>query len=1197
MAVGGVIVVGKGAVAAGDGLNQVTIGIGVGILGQAGGGYRHQIAICIIAHGLSDLSQQRDVVKEARICVALIGQGDTNLCYSAGGFLGHNGGAGKLPLIADVGVEGNIVPFGGAIRIGDGRPKAAFLGHIVRTVQLTGVIRDSVGLGPAGENIGLGSRQIQRDVLVGIGAALLRVTHNSQAVAGIGNTHIGGKAGVGSHGPAVAYHFHAAVFHQVEGGRPLSLFQLKVVGIERSNALIVIHTASVHAAVLGGKAYADSYPAAVNGWISGITHTLADILITLAVINPNEDATFDKAGNGGGIHEAGEGIGLSGYQFLCLVVGRLGDCFGGRSLNSLCAGAGFFRGNGDSRRHRPRIFSGFHAGIFQQLLSRNANGGRALRAVVFPVGPTVVGIHSVGRSQDIAVAISGVCIGRPPGIVEQIIGQNIICRVCGTIRTIIPVDCLCVVGINYGDGSTGRRATLLLVGGNFTGGIGEGDPVATLAVSHFCQAVSAVLIGGNSGAASLNGHQIGAGIVQGIHIPGIVGHTGKRVAVIGKAGHGQRVLTVIELGNGRDLSIAVVDVEHVPIRILRGGEVISGEDPLVPLVVGHGIGIGAGVLDFQAKAILIVIEGSVLRAVLAEIMDGSISVCVFQVGHTGNGLRGDLLDTVQRPSGTDRHVQPQLRQRIVICRRAREVVGVVDQIQGEGVGIGSIAYQLLNDLQLAGSVCHIGSARLPCPHGPVGVVGLDAGVVTVRDRQDGGNGTRIGIEGGRGEIVVCIDFVLVHHGQRNGGIVRAIRVPLFHQFSQIPVQVLLAGLTEGKVNGIGGIVAGLVPPPGHLGEPVVVAAIAAGQAGGDFVGTDGELRAVALGIGGLVQAQIRMDHFGTRGDAGHILEVHVDPVAAIIGSAVGLSAHIQPLAAKGGVIGSCLHGINGVNVLQGLTGDHGQGRIDIHRKFPVFPVDPPLVRFHGEDISSGILSQGEGNPLGVDTGGIHHIGRGNFIMGDPLFIQEGDGTVLIQNSFQAVRFQQEVKTVRILGLVDHDLLLDVIAESGIQQVDSGEHIPVHQRGLELLGDNILNIPDIFLLELEHGWDLVRNCGLNAAVKHPGRRGNSRLGLFLGPCLHADLAGSHVYRLNRIQQGHGHREVSLGGSKDVTAGQILGKGGGSTLVCGFQGVRFQQQAVVNILPLAVAVLIMDGHTVGNRDKASVRQAEMFDFFFS
>ena len=264
------------------------------------------------------------------------------------------------------------------------------------------------------------------------------------------------------------------------------------------------------------------------------------------------------------------------------------------------------------------------------------------------------------------------------------------------------------------------------------------------------------------------------------------------------------------------------------------------------------------------------------------------------------------------------------------------------------------------------------------------------------------------------------------------------------------MQVLLAGLAEGKVNGIGGIVAGLVPPPGHLGEPVVVAAIAAGQAGGDFVGTDGELRAVALGIGGLVQAQIRMNNFRAGGNTGHILEVHVDPVAAIIGGAVGLCPHIQPLTAKGGVIGRCLHGVHGVDVLQGLTGDHGQGRIDVHREFPVFPVDPPLVRLHGEDISPGILSQGEGNPLGVDTGGIHHIGRGNFIMGAPLFIQEGDGTVLIQNSFQAIRFQQEVKTVRILGLVDHDLLLDVIAESGIQQVDSGEHIPVHQRGLELL---------------------------------------------------------------------------------------------------------------------------------------------------
>ena len=213
------------------------------------------------------------------------------------------------------------------------------------------------------------------------------------------------------------------------------------------------------------------------------------------------------------------------------------------------------------------------------------------------------------------------------------------------------------------------------------------------------------------------------------------------------------------------------------------------------------------------------------------------------------------------------------------------------------------------------------------------------------------------------------------------------------------MQVFLTGFAEGEVDGVGGIVGGLIPPPGHLGEPVVVAAIAAGQAGGDFVGTNGELGTVPLGICGFIQTQVRMNNFRTGGNTGHILEVHVDPVAAIIGGAVGLSAHIQPLTAKGGVIGSCLHGVHGVDILQSLTGDHGQGRIDVHRKFPVFSVDPPLVRLHGEDISPGILSQGEGNPLGVDTSGIHHIGRGNFIMGAPLFIQEGDGTVLIQNSF------------------------------------------------------------------------------------------------------------------------------------------------------------------------------------------------------
>ena len=73
-------------------------------------------------------------------------------------------------------------------------------------------------------------------------------------------------------------------------------------------------------------------------------------------------------------------------------------------------------------------------------------------------------------------------------------------------------------------------------------------------------------------------------------------------------------------------------------------------------------------------------------------MHRAIAIVILQICSLGNGYRLDFLNTVQCPSGAHRHIQPQGADRLVIHRIVvGEIIGIVDQIQREGIGGRCIA--------------------------------------------------------------------------------------------------------------------------------------------------------------------------------------------------------------------------------------------------------------------------------------------------------------------------------------------------------------------------------------------------------------------------------------------------------------------------------------------------------------------------
>ena len=214
----------------------------------------------------------------------------------------------------------------------------------------------------------------------------------------------------------------------------------------------------------------------------------------------------------------------------------------------------------------------------------------------------------------------------------------------------------------------------------------------------------------------------------------------------------------------------------------------------------------------------------------------------------------------------------------------------------------------------------------------------------------------------------------------------------------MPGDIFLTGLAESIVNGIGGIIFRLIPPPSHFGEPVVIARVAGRQIGSHFICANGQLLAVTLNIGGFIQAQLGIHNLTAIGNRGHTLDVHIGTVTPIVGGAVGLCAHIQPLTAQCRIIGCSLHGIGGIDILQCASGYHSQCGVNHDREFTVFTVDPFLVRFYSQDSTLFGFIQRKMNIKRAKSRSILHAGDGDLVNFFLIGIQERHRPILIQDS-------------------------------------------------------------------------------------------------------------------------------------------------------------------------------------------------------
>ena len=101
--------------------------------------------------------------------------------------------------------------------------------------------------------------------------------------------------------------------------------------------------------------------------------------------------------------------------------------------------------------------------------------------------------------------------------------------------------------------------------------------------------------------------------------------------------------------------------------------------------------------------------------------------------------------------------------------------------------------------------------------------------------------------------------------------------------------------------------------------------------------------------------------------------MHKNAVSSIIGGTVWLCADIQILSAQGGIVGSGLHGIYGIDIVQSRTGRNNNSRINLNRENTIFPIDPISIGFHSQDKALRCFVEGEGNLGRKDSTVILHV--------------------------------------------------------------------------------------------------------------------------------------------------------------------------------------------------------------------------------
>ncbi len=199
---------------------------------------------------------------------------------------------------------------------------------------------------------------------------------------------------------------------------------------------------------LCGKGNTDSNPTIINSGSSRIVYRMACPAVIAAICDFQVNTSTVETGYAIGIHKGRERIGRTGSQrfrglpsVLCAVAAQCPldriSASSGIGACTACAAEG------------PRIGSGFNARISKQLLSGNTDGcGTNCSVVALIDGVFAFIVNSVAGSKDISCIVRGIGVCCSLCIIEQIMGQNIVRCIRGTICAIISIGGLTMAGIS-----------------------------------------------------------------------------------------------------------------------------------------------------------------------------------------------------------------------------------------------------------------------------------------------------------------------------------------------------------------------------------------------------------------------------------------------------------------------------------------------------------------------------------------------------------------------------------------------------------------------------------------------------------------------------------------------------------------------------------------------------------------------------
>ena len=223
------------------------------------------------------------------------------------------------------------------------------------------------------------------------------------------------------------------------------------------------------------------------------------------------------------------------------------------------------------------------------------------------------------------------------------------------------------------------------------------------------------------------------------------------------------------------------------------------------------------------------------------------------------------------------------------------------------------------------------------------------------------------------------------------------------------------------------------------------------------------------------------------------------------------------------------------------------------------------------------------NGVAFYAGIVKHVGCGE-IVDDLLAVQKKNRTVVLQSRRQALQVQIEVKGVAVALPVQDDAFLDVVAVNFILEIHIGEHIPIQHLGADAGGRRLTGET----LLLGFGGGMGRLYGDSLLVRRVGD---------LRSCSVKTLGGDGRLRRKRVPEEHAHAALAGGRGEEKTVCERCGEiffmrtidafisADGRSAVC-----ILQRERVVDVLPVAVVICIMNGRAVFHGSVASVRQTE-------